>query len=543
MPSERRQIRRQRSGDGARVRENEKMPRDYQVERDGVIRRWYGGNPQPRNPRPSRTWTEGTITQADCLGIPIPVNSPFFVLGHCMAWKYGLNRDGYGTLTIDGRQELAHRAVFIQTQGTIPEGMQINHLCNRPYCVQPSHLYAGSKQDNKDDSRIFNDPGLINAPSAMHFPGHGEAKDPLVRRLRQRDGYWGLESWEPVEQPPQLPLEEFTCPGHDFAITMQGGDARICRICETSEFDQERADGIGTFELIAEMCPTSQTVAAIFEKITNSEFVGESHLETRRRAHRREHQPFWEGSHDLRNCGCAYCTQDRRTFRDALDPLLTKEESEILDISDRLEPLITTALQEASADMMEAWARKLGMIGEQVLSLREHIRGCPNSTSELTRKSRTIESDFAYLSFALGQFQNRAEMLDDQGFQQVMMRWDTVRMRDEDEEDIFRSVLPAADETAERIALAWEEEADGLMRPYLENKPGLHEDIRFMARMLAKKHIFEYLRYELLGRNSSTEQRPHPHRGCAASIRETGQVEPFPNDFEEGKGYRPEQNA
>ena len=56
------------------------MPRNYQVERDGVIRRWYGGNPQPRNPRPSRTWTEGTITQSDCLGIPIPVNSPFFVL-------------------------------------------------------------------------------------------------------------------------------------------------------------------------------------------------------------------------------------------------------------------------------------------------------------------------------------------------------------------------------------------------------------------------------------------------------------------------------
>ena len=181
----------------------------------------------------------------------------------------------------------------------------------------------------------------------------------------------------------------------------QGGESRICRICEISEFDQETADGHGTWLLVAEICPTSQTVTPILENIANSEFFGESHLETRRRAYRRERQAFWEGSHDLRNCRCAYCTQDRRTFRDALDPLLTKEESEILDISDRLEPLITTALQEASADMMEAWARKLGMIGEQVLSLREHIRGCPNSTSELTRKSRTIESDFAYLLFAL----------------------------------------------------------------------------------------------------------------------------------------------
>ena len=538
MPSERRQIRRQRSRAGARVRENEKMPRNYQVERDGVIRRWYGGNPQPRNPRPSRTWTEGTITQADCLGIPIPVNSPFFVLGHCMAWKYGLNRDGYGTLTIDGRQELAHRAVFIQTQGTIPEGMQINHLCNRPYCVQPSHLYAGSKQDNRDDSLIFSQHELMNAPWVLHWPGEVRNGDPLLQRLRESSRHDGREPWEPVEQPPQLPLEEFSCPRHDFAITMQGGESRICRICEVSEFDEERANGRGTWMLVAEICPTSQTVTPILEKIANSEFFGESHLETRRRAYRRESQPFREGSHNLRNCGCDYCNQDRRTFRDVLDPLLTREESEILDICDRLEPRITDALYNASAAMMEALAGKLGMINEQVLALRVHIRGCPNSTSELTRKSRTIESDFAYLLYALGQFQEWAEMLDDQGFQQVMMRWDTVMVMEEDEEDIFRSVLPAADETAERMALAWETEAGGLMRPYLENKPGFHEDIRFLARLLAKKHIFEHLRYELLGRNSSTEQRPHPHSGCAISIRETGQVEHFTSEFEKGMGYR-----
>ena len=47
--------------------------------------------------------------------------------------------------------------------------------------------------------------------------------------------------------------------------------------------------------------------------------------------------------------------------------------------------------------------------------------------------------------------------------------------------------------------------------------------------------IFELLRYELLVRNSSTEQRPHPHSGCAASIKEIGQAEPFPMEFQEGK--------
>ena len=62
---------------------------------------------------------------------------------------------------------------------------------------------------------------------------------------------------------------------------------------------------------------------------------------------------------------------------------------------------------------------------------------------------------------------------------------------------------------------------------------------RFLARLVARKHTFEHLRYEFLGRNSYTDQRPHPHSGCVVSIRETGRVEPFPNDFEEGKGYMP----
>ena len=515
------------------------MPRNYQVERDGVIRRWYGGNSQPRNPRPSRTWTEGPVTPRDCLGIPMQVNSPFFILANCMVWKYSLNKDGYGILTIDGKQELAHRLVFIQTRGNIPGGMQVNHLCNRPYCVQPAHLYAGSAQDNSDDSRIFNEHELMNATWVLSWPKKIDTTDPLLRRLRESDRHHETEPWEPQEQPPQLPLEEFSCPGHDFAITMQGGNSKICRICETSESNERMADGHDTWMLIAEICPASQIVAPIWEKISNSEFVGESHLEMRRKAYRRDHQALSGGSHYLRNCGCGYCTQDRMTFRKALDPRLTTEESAILDICDHLEPRITNALYEASAAMMEALAKETGMDEDQTRALREHIWECPNSASELTGKSRTIESDFAYLLYALGKFKHRKKMLDDQGFRLVMMRWDMVRVKPEDKEHLIRTVRPAADETAERIALAWEMEAAALTKPYLDTRPGLYKDIRALARMVARKHTLEHLRYEFLGRNSYTEQRPHPHSGCAASIRETGRVEPFPNDFEEGKGYIP----
>ena len=306
-----------------------------------------------------------------------------------MVWKYSLNANGYGLLTIDGKQELAHRAVFMQTRAQVPEDRQVNHLCNRPYCVQPSHLYAGTAQDNRDDSQIFSKEKLLTAPWILHWEGVPGTDDPLSRRLLDSHRYDGTDPWEPVTQPAQRPLEEFTCPGHDFAITMFGGAYRICRICDASELDEARLEGIGTPVLIAEICPASQTVLPIFEKIVGSEFVGDSHFEMRRRGYYRS-QGLGMGSHDLRTCGCDYCKQDRTAFRVAIQPLLTQQESALLDICERLGPRITSALEEASADMMEALARSMGMDGDQTRVLKEHTKDCFNTRHEMARTSRVL---------------------------------------------------------------------------------------------------------------------------------------------------------
>ena len=513
------------------------MPRDYRTERTAVIQRWYGGNPQPRNPRPRRSWDEGPITLADCFGVPMQVNSPFTPFGHCMVWKYGLNRDGYGVLTIEGKQELAHRAVFIQTRGQVPEDRQVNHLCNRPYCVQPSHLYAGTGQDNKDDSQIFGKEELLHAPWVLYWTERNHADDAILQRLLESNRYDGTEPWEPIAQPAQRPLEEFTCPGHDFAITMLGGNSRICRICESSEFQEKMFDELGTPSLIKELWPASQTVAPIFEKIVASEFVAESHREARGRAYRRSRQGFGMGSHDLRECVCDYCVRDRTAFRDAVEPRLTRDDSELLSICDRLHHRITSALEEASLDMMEAWARSAGLDDEQTRTLMDHQRDCPNTKDELTGTTQTLEGELGYLIYALGVFGSRHEMIKEQVGQLIMSRLGLFRMRGQDEGDVLRTVMPVAEKTALSIVLAWEEEAEALMRPYLASKPGFRRDIGKLAMALAIKGVVEHLRYELLGRNSFSEQHPHPHSSCAASIVDTGQVQPFPREFEEGQGY------
>lgn len=58
---------------------------------------------------------------------------------------------GYRRISIDGRKILAHRASYRIYTGPIPDGMQINHHCDHPWCVSSDHLYAGTASDNMKD--------------------------------------------------------------------------------------------------------------------------------------------------------------------------------------------------------------------------------------------------------------------------------------------------------------------------------------------------------------------------------------------------------
>ena len=515
------------------------MPRDYRVERDAVIERWYGG-PHARQSRRARSRRGEPITSTDCVGIPAPVNAPYFLWGHCMAWKYGLNNEGYGTVTIDGKQQLAHRAVFAQTRGIDLEDKGVNHLCNRPYCVQPSHLYPGTAQDNKDDAQIFNNAELSDAPWILLFPEHPYPKDPLRQRLLESDRYDSAETWEPEVQPPTLPLEEFTCPGHDFAITMQGGNSKICRICETSEFAEKiRAEDEIPF-LIRELWPVSQMVGAIREKMFDSAFSGDSYRESRRRAYDRVYQRF--NAHDLRHCECCYCSRDRRIFRAAIDGSLTKEDSEFLDACARMGLHIDAALRRASADIMEVLGTRKGLNWEEIQILKDHYAGCRNTWSNFTTTADRIEHEFGYFLHALTRLDRIEDMADDEFTKaSIQHHWHFFRATDQDMEDIQQAILPLAKKTSDKLTTVWAQELEGLSKRCRKGQNDLHAGFRDLVDLLAMKHLIEYLRYELSGRNSYGAQQPHPHYDCAITIMETGRADPpLPmGEFEEGRGYRP----
>ena len=45
----------------------------------------------------------------------------------------------------------AHRISMLIEHGYIPDGKQVNHRCNNPGGVRPSHLYFGTQTDNMSD--------------------------------------------------------------------------------------------------------------------------------------------------------------------------------------------------------------------------------------------------------------------------------------------------------------------------------------------------------------------------------------------------------
>ncbi len=64
-------------------------------------------------------------------------------------WVPANSAGSYGQICYKGKRYGHHRVTWELVNGSIPEGLELDHLCRNPACVRPSHLEPVTPRINK----------------------------------------------------------------------------------------------------------------------------------------------------------------------------------------------------------------------------------------------------------------------------------------------------------------------------------------------------------------------------------------------------------
>ncbi|MET4780845.1 HNH endonuclease [Glaciihabitans sp. UYNi722] len=69
----------------------------------------------------------------------------------CWEWQGWRSPQGYGRFNIGGKQIPANRAAAIREGMDVRPGLDVCHTCDNPPCVNPAHIYVGTRSQNIQD--------------------------------------------------------------------------------------------------------------------------------------------------------------------------------------------------------------------------------------------------------------------------------------------------------------------------------------------------------------------------------------------------------
>ena len=120
----------------------------------------------------------------------------------CLVWTAYTDNHGYGIIKVAGKPRKAHRVAYEITNGPIPYGLVIDHICRNRACVNVDHLLVVTRQENTlaDNSLAVS---KAHADKTHCVRGHkfsgknlavdlhsGKRSCRECNRIRSRESYW-----------------------------------------------------------------------------------------------------------------------------------------------------------------------------------------------------------------------------------------------------------------------------------------------------------------------------------------------------------------
>jgi hypothetical protein len=110
----------------------------------------------------------------------------FTVRNGCHEWNGARTKGGYPRVDFEGRGYYAHRLVLESKIGKLKPGICALHSCDNPPCINPNHIFAGTKKDNSEDMTQKGRWG--NRPMPGSSNGFSKLTEAKVKRMRWMKG-------------------------------------------------------------------------------------------------------------------------------------------------------------------------------------------------------------------------------------------------------------------------------------------------------------------------------------------------------------------